>query len=99
MSSNKYHYFSDFATEDKPLEGEKKKLDGILNVEILIIGFKIGKSKYKDENYLTLQFDINNNKYILFTGSVVLSDQMQKYQDEIPFYTKIKKIKNYYIMT
>ena len=74
-------------------------MDDILNIEILITGFKVGKSKYKDKNYLTLQFDIDDDKYVLFTGSAVLTDQMQKYRDEIPFYTKIKKIKNYYTMT
>jgi hypothetical protein len=35
MSSNEYPKFSDFATEDKPLEGEKRKLDDILNKYIL----------------------------------------------------------------
>ena len=99
MSSDEYPQFSDFATEDKPMEGEKKKLDDILNIEILVIGFKVGKSKYKDKNYLTLQFKIDDDIYVLFTGSAVLSDQSQKYRERMPFYTKIKKIKNYYIMT
>jgi hypothetical protein len=99
MSSNEYPQFSDFATEDKPLDGEKRKLDDILNIEILITGFKVGKSKYRDKNYLTLQVEIDNDKYVLFTGSAVLTNQVQKYMEKIPFYTKIKKIKNYSIMT
>ena len=99
MSSNNYPQFSDFATEDKPLEGEKRKLDDILNIEIIVTGFKVGKSKYKDKNYLTLQFEIDDTKYVLFTGSAVLTNQVQKYHEKMPFYTNIKKIKSYYIMT
>lgn len=52
--------FSDFAKEERYLEGPKKRIDEVLNLEILITGFKVGKSKYKnkdkseDTNYLTL---------------------------------------------
>ena len=39
--------FSDFAEEDGPLEGDKIRIDSILNQEILITGHKVKKSKYK----------------------------------------------------
>jgi len=97
--SGEYPRFSDFAEEEQPLEGKKRKIEEILNLEILITGFKIGKSKYKDKDYLTLQYENGNEKYITFTGSEVLIKQVKKYADKIPFYTTIRKVNNYYTMT
>jgi len=95
-----YPHFSDFADETKPLEGAKKKIDEVLNQEILIIDFKIKDSKHhKDSQYLTLQFRIANDTFILFNGSRVLSDQLEKYKDNLPFYATIKKIDKYYTFT
>ena len=71
----KYHKFSDFTEEVVGLEGDKKKIDEILNTEILVIGFRIGKSKYKEKEYMTLQFENGGDKYIVFSGSEVLMKQ------------------------
>jgi len=46
-----------------------------------------------------LQFEIDNEKHIFFTGSKVLIDQVKKYKDEMPFLTIIKKINKYYTFT
>ena len=92
--------FSDFADEETALEGEKKKIEEILNTEILIIGFRIGDSKhYKNRKYLTLQFENGGTKHILFTSSAVLIKQTQKYEDKMPYYTIVKKVNSYYTMT
>lgn len=98
--SESHSMFSDFAEEEATLEGEKKKIEEILNTEILIIGFRIGKSKYyKNRDYLTLQFENGGTKYILFTSSGVLIKQSQKYEDKMPFLTIVKKVNSYYTMT
>ena len=97
-----YKKFSDFADEEIPLDGSKVKIDDILNKEILITGYKLRNSKYERENTpkcLTLQFRIGDKKYIIFTGSNVLIDQIEKYRHEIPFVTTVKKINRYYIFT
>jgi len=94
--------FSDFADEPELLEGDKVKIQDILNKEILITGHKIRESKFEKSNNskcLTLQFDTNDEKHILFTGSSVLIDQIEKYKGEIPFLTTIKKIDKYYTFT
>ena len=92
--------FSDFADEKATLEGEKKKIEEILNTEILVIGYRIGKSKhYKDRDYLTLQFENGGTKYVLFTSSGVLIKQAQKYEEKMPFLTTLKKVNSYYTMT
>ena len=70
-----YPRFSDFADETKSFEGDKKKIDEILNKDILIIDYKIKDSKqHKDTQYVTIQFKIDNINHIVFTGSKVLSE-------------------------
>ena len=95
-----YSRFSDFTEETKSFEGDKKKVNDILNQEILVIDYKIKDSKqHKGKQYVTIQFEIDNIVYIVFTGSKVLSNQLEKYKDNIPFYTQIKKINKYYTFT
>ena len=88
--------FSDFATGDISLTGDKLKLDDILGKEIIIKGYKLGNSKYNEGQVLTLQFELENVEYITFTGSSVLTNQVEKYKEEIPFMTKIEKINKFY---
>ena len=92
--------FSDFAGPDGILTGDKLKLDDILSKEIIIKGYKISDSKYgksgEDKKVLTLQFELEGIDYIIFTGSKVLMDQIEKYKDEIPFLTKTEKINTFY---
>lgn len=95
--------FSDFADkENLPLDGAKMRIDDVLNREILITGLKIRTSRFKQEKQddkaqcLTLQFQVDGRTCILFTGSVILSDQIHRYQAEVPFLTTIKKIDRYY---
>lgn len=94
-----YPKFSDFSEEDVGLEGDKKKIEDILNKEILLLSFRIGRSRYREKDYLTLQFENDGNKYIAFSGSEVLIKQAQKYKDKMPFHTTIKKVNNYYTMS
>ena len=94
--------FNDFARESKPLEGSKVKIDDIINREIKVTDYKIRDSKYEKKNCekcLTLQFEIEGIKHVLFTGSNVLIDQIEKYKSEIPFLTTLKKIDRYYTFT
>lgn len=88
---DEYPKFSDFSEEETGLDGDKKKIEEILNKEILITGYRIGKSRYRDKDYLTLQFENGGDKYIVFSGSGVLMKQAQKYEDKMPFHTTIKK--------
>jgi len=94
--------FSEFARENMPLEGSKLKLDEVVNREITVTDYRIKDSRYKKDSAprcLTLQFSLDSKKYILFTGSNVLVDQIDKYKAEIPFITTIKKIDKYYTFT
>ena len=92
----RYH---DFAEKGNIFDGDKIKIKDILDQEILILGYRIKSSKHKksnSENYMTIHFTKDDSNYILFTGSAILMEQLEKYQDEIPFFTTIKKIDKYF---
>lgn len=95
-----YPHFSDFADETKAFDGDKKVLDDILNHEILILDFKIKDSKQRiGSKYLTIQFRIGDKTFIVFTGSTVLINRLEKYKESLPFYATIKRIDKYYTLT
>lgn len=88
--------FTDFA-EEETFEGEKLRLDEILNREILVTGYKIkDSSKKPGTKYLTIHYELNGSQYVTFTGSVVLMDQLKKYESHLPFLSIIKKINRHY---
>jgi hypothetical protein len=100
------HKFSDFAADDEmPIEGEKVRIEAILNKSIVITKCKIRNSKYKKDNCdrcASVQFyevETPSRKEMFFTGSNVIIDLLEKYGDKIPFETVIKKIDKYYTLT
>jgi len=102
MDNQEQKRFSDFAQEAKPMDGAKLKIDDVINREILIIGCKVKDSKYSRTNSskcLIVQFVLDEKRHIIFTGSKVLIEQMEKYQHEIPFLATIKKIDKYYTLS
>ncbi len=93
--------FCDFAEKRQILEGDKERIDDILNKNIIVTGYKIEKSKFKkngNEQYVKIQFkdDEQAAPHVCFTGSTVLIDQLELYKEHIPFETQIKKINRYY---
>lgn len=95
-----YPHFKDFAQQDKgPLEGEKKKIAEILNKEILILDFRIKKSKIKDGNYAIIQFENSGKKHVVFTASGPLMDLLEENKAKIPFHTTIIQKFNYFTMS
>jgi len=92
--------FGDFADEPPLLDGDKVKIDQLLNREILVIGYRITESKYENaknsKKCLTIQFEVDGERHIAFTGSSVLHDQIVKYKDELPFLATIKKVDKYF---
>jgi len=94
--------FSEFADEKPPLEGDKLKIDDILNQEVELIDFRIGRTKYSKNQsgkYITLQIRKDGMLHVVFTGSDVLISQAMKYAEHVPFLVTIKKINRYYTMT
>jgi hypothetical protein len=88
--------FGDFA-EEQAFDGDKIQLDEILNKEILVTGYKIKDShQKKGTQYLTIHFELAGEKHVAFTGSMVLMDQLKKYESHLPFLATIKKINRHY---
>ncbi len=72
----------------------------VLNQEILIRDFKRGQSKFKENTrYTTVQFEKEGEMHVLFTGSEVISDQLERYKEHLPFVATIRKINRYYTLT
>lgn len=89
--------FSDFASDESLMDGSKVKIVDVLNKEIEVIAFKICDSKHKiGEKCLKLQFLLDGEKYIIFTGSGVLIEQCNKYRSQMPFIAIIKNVNKYY---
>jgi len=93
--------FSDFAEDDRPLAGDKVKIDSVLNHEILITGYRVNESKFKNNSprYLTVQFMKDDSQHVIFTGSTVLINQLEKYGKGIPFLATVRKIERYYTLS
>ena len=87
--------FKDFniKAELSSFTGDKIKIEKILNTEITVLGFKTEDSKVKKgTKLLTLQIEKQGVKHILFTGSTILLQMIEKvHPDSFPFTTTIIK--------
>lgn len=96
--------------KNRSLDGDKVRVDDLLNKDIIICGYQIGKSKYKDKGSgvcIKVQFyaadDASEERKVFFSGSSVIQRQveeaggsLEKEGKPILFRTKVKKIGNYY---
>lgn len=86
--------FKDFGitVTSKGFEGDKIKIDRILNKEIIVQDFKIEKSKFEKGNgkCLYLQIVVDGAKRVVFTSSSSLMEMIQQVpQSSFPFKTTI----------
>ena len=89
--------FSVFAKDQTPMPGTKKRLDEIVNREIKVIDYRIRRSKQKDgTECLQLQFLLDGEVCVLFTGSSVLNKQIKEFASQIPFVGTIVHVQRYY---
>lgn len=89
--------FATFARHKLPMPGTKVRLDKILNREILVTDFRVTKSKHHPgQDCLQIQFFVDNDVFIAFTGSSVLMDQITSVGENIPFRATVVKIDRYY---
>ena len=95
--------FKDFniAPRVSSFVGEKIQVQKLFNLQIKVLAFKLEPSKQKkDTELLTLQIEKGGEKRIVFTGSVVLIDQIKRVPaNEFPFFTVIKGDNDYYEFT
>lgn len=95
--------FKDFDIKPtiKAFVGDKIPVKKILNIEIRVLDFKLGPSNAKPgTDLLTLQIEKGSEKRVIFTGSTVLKDQIQRVpKEKFPFTTVIKGDNDYYEFT
>ncbi|MGB5818837.1 MAG: hypothetical protein WBG90_05080 [Saonia sp.] len=95
--------FKDFNIKPKVTNfvGDKIKIDRVLNREILVTNYKIGPSNQKENTQcLTLEFQFKGNKHILFTGSTILMQMIEKVpKSSFPFTTTIVRENEYFEFT
>jgi hypothetical protein len=86
--------FSDFKDKTFPLDGEKISINEVLNKRLKYKDFRVGKSKYEDKGdvCLTVQVEYNGENRVFFTGSSVLTNIFQKYEDRLPFMATLKSV-------
>jgi hypothetical protein len=91
--------FADFAETPQVLDGDKIKIEDVLNREVTVLGFRVAKGKHKTDRCLTLQVAVDGVHRVVFTGSEVLISQMEKYGGECPFVSTIRKIDRFYTLS
>ena len=97
LNVNEIESFATFAYDKLPMPGKKKRLEEILDKPISVVDFRITKSnKRENSDCLQIQFLLDGEVYIFFTGSVVLIDQIQAVKEKLPFKSTIVKIDKYY---
>lgn len=89
--------FKDFGitSESVNLQGEKIKMNKVLNKPIKVHKYKIAPSKFCEKGNgkcLHLQIEIDNEMRVVFTGSTNLQELIEKVpKEKYPFTTTIVK--------
>lgn len=95
--------FKDFGirAELKSFTGDKIPIKRIFNTSIKVLDFKIENSKHKENTKcLTLQIEKDGEKRVVFTGSTVLMQEIEKVpKDKFPFETTIVNNNEYFEFT
>ena len=84
----------DIKPQVKSFEGDKIKIDRVLNKQITVLDFKIDISKYEKGTgkCLHLQIEVDSSKRVIFSGSTYLMDMIERVpKDKFPFKTIIVK--------
>jgi len=102
---NRFNQFN-ISSPKKGFEGDKIKIDRILNREIMVHDYKVEPSKVKafqdkgSSRCLHLQISVNNELHVVFTSStylIAMIEQVEK--DKFPFFTTIVKDNDRLIFT
>lgn len=90
------HKFSDFATDDEHMEGAKKSIQEIVGKQIFIWNARVMQSQYGADECVMFQFSFeeNGDKFVVFTASKVLLEQLEKYKTQMPFEATVEQRKS-----
>lgn len=97
--------FSQFGikSESQRFIGDKIKIVRILNRKIVVLDYRIEKSKFGDggsDECLHMQIEVDGTRHVVFTGSRNLLEVIQKVpKSDFPFSTTIVKENDMYEFT
>lgn len=97
--------FSDFAADEEHLDGKKLPFSELVGKQIVVWNSRSLQSQYDTEVCVMLQFSFDEagEKFVAFTGSKVIVEQVEKYKAQMPFETTIVQRKSgkhfYYTLT
>jgi hypothetical protein len=95
--------FKDFDIKPKisSFTGDKISVSRLFNKKIKVLDYKIEPSKQKEgTKLLTLQIEKSGEKRVVFTGSTILIQMIEKVpENKFPFETTIKGDNDYYEFT
>lgn len=77
--------YSELLNTDREREGLKVPITTVLNREITVTGFDYRPSRMNRGHYLCLKFEIDGVRHVLFTDSLVLKKQCERFSDQMPF--------------
>jgi hypothetical protein len=79
--------------------GDKIKISKVLNREIKVLDYTVKPSNFKG-NCLQIQIELNGTKHVVFTGSTILIDTIEKIpKSAFPFLTTIVEESEHYEFT
>lgn len=86
--------FSQLGVQSKNLTGVKIEIEKVLDKIITVFDFRVNGSKFsRDGMCLSIQIEYENDKRVIFTGSAVLLEDIEKIPKEgFPFTTTIVRI-------
>jgi hypothetical protein len=83
--------------------GEKIRIEKVLNVDIIVHGYKVEPSNFRENGdgmRMVLSITKGDERRIIFTSSLFLRDQIMKIsKDDFPFKSQIKLINEHYEFT
>lgn len=90
------HKFSDFAEDEVHLEGNKKPFSELVGKQIVVWSSRQMQSQYESDKCVMFQFSFTEDgeKFVTWTGSKVVLEQMEKYKEQMPFETTIQQRKS-----
>lgn len=97
--------FKNFGIKSEPTTfiGDKIQIKKVLGKEIIVEKYDIRNSKhsdFKNDKCLWLQIILNEEKRVIFTGSLYLMEMIQQVnKDDYPFKTTIVEIEDRYEFT
>lgn len=86
--------FSDFnIITQSPLEGRKIPIMDVLNVNVIVRGFRVANSKFpraNNDRCVYMQIEVDGVSRVLFTGSGIILSQLEQIPENgFPFKAKI----------